>query len=85
MINKEIEKITEEKEVVKSMTCDICGKTYDKTFSTDNIFEVQEFTHIKFVGGYGSVFGDGDMVECDICQNCLKEKLGEYIRITEGY
>lgn len=82
MINRKIVKETIEHEVTESITCDICKKTFDK----EDIFEVQEFTHIKMSCGYGSVFGDGDSIELDICQNCLKEKLGEYIRIIpEGY
>ncbi len=63
-----------EKETLTSVTCDICGKTFD------DIFEIQEFHSIHFIGGYGSVFGDTDEFECDICQYCLKEKLGSYIR-----
>lgn len=35
-----------------------------------------------FVGekGYGSIFGDGIKIECDICQHCLKKLIGEYCR-----
>lgn len=61
-----------------NITCDVCEKDY-----TDNTFELQEFTHIKMFCGYGSVFGDGNWIECDICQNCLKEKFGQWIRITD--
>lgn len=33
------------------------------------------------MGGYGSVFGDGDTLVLDMCQHCLKQKLGEFVRI----
>jgi len=62
--------------VIESIVCDVCKLEY-KISEHD---EIQEFTHIKFTGGYGSVFGDSIPIECDICQHCLKEKLGSYIR-----
>ena len=64
---------------LESVTCDICGKTY---FNSDNIgeFEIQEFLYFNNICGYGSVFGDETKISLDICQHCLKEKLGEYIK-----
>lgn len=81
MINKYKEKIEIERDICKSITCDICKKEFinDET----NIFEILEFTHIHKNCGYGSVFGDEDEIEVDICQNCLKNILGKYIRIIE--
>ncbi len=83
MINRETKEIKEKKEVIASMTCDVCGKTYlyDKDGNSDDVFEIQEFVHINFTGGYGSTFGDGDEIALDMCQHCLKEKLGAYLRI----
>jgi len=83
MINKEKIKITEEVEETVSVTCDICNKTYQFDKQSNDIFEIQEFTHISFTGGYGSIFGDGDEIRLDICQHCLQEKLGQYLRITD--
>jgi len=83
MINKEKIEVKEEIEREVSVTCDICGKTYFLDKQSEDIFEVQEFIHIKNDCGYGSVFGDGDIVELDMCQHCFKEKLGQYIRTTE--
>jgi hypothetical protein len=62
------------------VVCDRCHREMgpDKTD-----FELQERTAIRFRGGYGSVFGDGNLVEADICQNCLQEVFGKYLRITE--
>lgn len=52
--------------------CDRC-----KNEITDD-FEIQEIISIKFTGGYLSVFGDGIGVECDLCQDCLKELIGDF-------
>ena len=40
-----------------------------------DLYEVQEFNRINFIGGYGSVFGDGTEVICDICQCCLRDMI----------
>ena len=68
----------EEQQTVKvldSITCDICGTTYD----VENFIESQEFLFVDFVGGYGSIFGDMTHVKCDICQHCLKKMIdGKY-------
>lgn len=59
----------------ESFICDVCKKKYTDTL------EMQEFQHIEFDGGYGSVFGDESLVEIDICQHCFKRLLGKYCRI----
>lgn len=58
-----------------SVTCDKCKKIYDDQL------ELQEFLCIDTIAGYGSVFGDGFDVELDLCQYCVKEILGPYLRI----
>jgi hypothetical protein len=60
-----------------SVMCDVCKKE----FSLENDFlESQEFQHINFVGGFGSVFGDDVEIQCDICQHCLLKLIGDYCR-----
>lgn len=59
-------------------TCDCCGR---EAKIGDN-FEASEFIFVDYVGGYQSIFGDGAHVSIDICQYCLKEKLGAWLRIT---
>lgn len=66
--------------VQDSITCDVCTKSFDMSI---DIMEIQEFTQIDFIGGYDSVFGDGASVKCDICQECLKNILGKFLRIIE--
>ena len=70
----EYEEISTVRKELKSVTCDVCKKKYTDTM------DIQEFQHIRFYGGYTSVFGDGALVECDICQHCLKKKLGKHCR-----
>ncbi len=67
---------------VVGCTCDVCQKTFNKNVDDEQMLEVQEFVHISFRGGYGSVFEDMGSFELDICQHCLKERLGEFIRQT---
>lgn len=79
---------TFEEKYTDTITCDICKKTYcyrkdEMNINKDDCMEIQEFHHIGFRGGYGSIFGDGNDVTCDICQHCLKSVLGKYL-VVEG-
>jgi hypothetical protein len=74
-----IEKV--EAKRMTSVTCDVCKKNYK--FEGCEYLEAQEFHSIEFEGGYSSVFGDGNLVQADICQHCLEDLLGDYLRITE--
>lgn len=67
---------------VDQMICDRCGR---KTRDNDSDYEFHEFTSIQYRGGYGSIFGDGSEVELDLCQHCLKETLGAWIRVTDPH
>jgi hypothetical protein len=72
--------IKEEINVPKIMVCDVCKKEYD---CKEDILEVQEFLSVDNYCGFNSVFGDGNTVKADICQHCVKELLGNYLRIEE--
>jgi hypothetical protein len=63
-----------------SITCDCCKKEY----LSEDFFEIEEFINISKYTGYGSIFGDGSIVELDICQHCAKKLLGKYIRIKNN-
>ena len=65
---------------IVSVKCDVCGKEYDKV---QDAFEIEEFHHIRFCGGYASVFGDGTKVECDICQHCMHKFIGDFCKCEE--
>lgn len=71
--------ITKQEEKLNSIICDVCEKEFD----AEDFLQTQEFLHIDFFGGYGSVFGDGNHIKCDICQECLKKMIGEYCVISE--
>ena len=72
---------TERNVEIKSVTCDVCEKTYN---ADKDILEFQEIICLDFYGGYASVFGDMSHCTLDICQHCLKEKLGQFIQFV-GY
>lgn len=61
----------------------VCDRCHREMYPDSKDIEHQERTAIRFRAGYGSVFGDGNLVEADICQHCLQEVFGKYLRITE--
>lgn len=65
---------------ISGYVCDRCGREAD--FDDMKAMEAQEFISIERIGGYSSIFGDGNQISVDICQYCLKEVLGEWLRIT---
>ena len=69
------------KELV-SIRCDVCGTTY---YREKALFEFSEMHSLDFSSGHGSVFGDMVHCELDICQHCLKEKLGQWIQREQDW
>lgn len=64
----------------KVVICDRCGKR----MADDEPYEgYNNRTQIRFRAGYASLFGDGNKVEGDLCDKCLHELLGPYLRIVE--
>ena len=76
---------SETKEILVNdeIPCDCCGNTYSCSVSDVDVFEVQEFLNINFIGGYSSIFGDGARVSGNFCQECVKELLGKYLKIEK--
>jgi hypothetical protein len=62
----------------KQISCDRCGR-----LSELGDAEFQETVCIDVKAGYGSIFGDGNDVQLDLCQHCLKTTLGPWLRISE--
>lgn len=59
---------------IEKIECDKCHIIYKDSM------EIQEFLIIDFIGGYKSIFGDGNHIKADICQYCLQKMLnGIYI------
>jgi antitoxin CcdA len=67
----------EQIEVVHGLRCDRCGSE-----ARPDEAAFKEFVSIDQVGGYGSVFGDGNRVRLDLCPVCLQALAGEWIRAT---
>lgn len=59
--------------IVDEVTCDRCKEKITED-------EVDEMYSINFIGGYFSIFGDGNYVECDLCQKCLYELISGFCR-----
>ena len=70
MIHQELREISVPCDV--SVECDVCGSVYD----IDDWENSSEFYHLYHDCGYASVFGDGNTISCDICQDCLRDFLG---------
>lgn len=63
-----------------ALQCDLCGSKFKAGSS-----EFDEFTCIEHKAtGEGSVFGHASSVQLDLCQYCLKDKLGEWLRIEKA-
>jgi len=65
-------------QIPEALVCDSCGKEVN----VDD-FDFQEFLRIDFLGGYSSVFGDENQVQCDLCQECVKQRFGDCLRIND--
>jgi hypothetical protein len=79
MKNIVTQEIVVKEELIDSITCDVCGATY----TYNDFIEYQEFFSFTQHCGYGSVFGDCNIVQLDICQNCMKYILDNKSKIKE--
>ena len=61
-------------------TCDRCGCSMSEE---DDVMEWQERFIVSFRAGYGSIFGDGNVVEGEFCQTCMQTLIGQWLRVTE--
>ncbi|MGB7421128.1 MAG: hypothetical protein WA917_04575 [Comamonas sp.] len=57
--------------------CDRCD-----VLAEDGEVDFSEMASIHIKAGYGSIFGDGNDVQVDLCQHCLKLALGQWLRVT---
>lgn len=69
-------KIIEAVSVVHQIRCDRCGKEAER-----GEVGFAEMTSIGFDAGYDSIFGDGNRVEVDLCELCLRDTLGAWLRV----
>ena len=73
-------KIENREHQVKIVVCDRCGTQMS---DEDPFGGYHNRSQIRFRAGYASLFGDGNKVEGDLCDRCLYELLGPYLRIVE--
>lgn len=66
-------------EQITAYICDRCKKRIEH----DDWIERQEMLHWRMLGGYGSIFGDGNLITLDLCQACANEVLGDFVQIHE--
>lgn len=60
--------------------CDKCKKMITKD-------EIGNFNYFQlcYNGGYGSMYpGDGMKIECELCEYCLKDIFGFFVRIDKS-
>lgn len=73
-------KIEHHQHEAKIVVCDRCSKQMSDDDPRDGY---TNRTQIRFRAGYCSLFGDGNKIEGDLCDRCLYELLGPYLRIVE--
>lgn len=66
-------------EVVAS-TCDRC----QRRLTADHPGEWEERLSFDHSCGFDSVFGDGNTISLDLCQQCVQEVLGQWLQITKS-
>lgn len=78
------ESIIKDVRTVTGVICDVCGKSHH--IGNNNIndeLEFYEFINIHHDCGYGSIFGDGNQINIDICQYCVKKLLGKHLHVSD--
>ena len=45
--------------------------------------EWQERLEVNFRAGYGSIFGDENVIRGVFCQHCVKELLGQWLKVDQ--
>lgn len=58
--------------------CDRCRRR----LTPDDPGEWQERLSFDHICGFDSIFGDGNTVGLDLCQHCVLEVLGQWLRVT---
>ena len=54
------------KQVITGFECSKCKARFD----AGDVVEMEESIHLRSVGGFGSVWGDGATYEISLCQSC---------------
>jgi len=63
------------------MRCDRCNAEARLHGDISGLWDFQEFLCVDFTAGYGAkAFADGIHYSCELCENCVKDLLGSYLR-----
>ena len=65
--------------VIAACTCNRCQRRL-----TPGDLDWHERLSISYQAGYSSVFGDGNEVSLDLCQQCVAEVLGAWLQIRSN-
>jgi hypothetical protein len=63
---------------IMALVCDGCGLEA----KTDD-YEFHEFISVKQRCGYGSIHGDGNNIETDLCQQCFADMCGDTLKVID--
>lgn len=73
--------VQETRVIITSVVCDSCGESFG--CGGEDCLERQEMLHWSNDCGYGSVFGDGTKISIDLCQSCVKARLGDCLCVND--
>ncbi|MFM0439432.1 hypothetical protein PQQ84_23440 [Paraburkholderia strydomiana] len=66
---------------VSACTCDRCGR---RMTPDDPDSEWHERLSVEYRGGLHSIFGDGQAIRIDLCQHCVRDTLGPWLKVESG-
>lgn len=72
-----VERVT----IVHEISCDRCGL---RAYRTAEGSDFKRMTSIGFRAEEGSIFGQGQRVEIDLCERCLRSALGAWLRVRNS-
>ncbi len=61
--------------------CDRCGQVLDEAVPASGY---QNLTLLRFRAGYQSRFGEGQLIEGDLCDACLYTLVARYVRVVDN-
>ena len=67
---------------VQEVAACICDRCRRRMTPDDPDLEWFERVSIAYRGGFGSIFGDGCEIAIDLCQHCVQDTLGDWLRVA---
>jgi hypothetical protein len=64
---------------VTTLVCDGCGLEAN----ADGDYEFHEFISINHDCGYGSIHGNGNQIDIDLCQQCFADMCGDVLTVID--